>query len=117
MSSFWAERLPASGYLNAVTLPASKRGYRKRIFAGSLSTHTGCSSGRRVRAAPFTLHVIHQQDQLPSHVIPLRATKSGVHTKAIPAIQLTGNFIATSVSICPWNTWDQSRAEPENSPV
>src|SRR6266480_4759941 len=115
MSNFSPENPPASGYPNAVTLPAWNRFYGKRISAGSLSTLTGCCLERRDHAAPFTLRVIHQRGQRPSLGIPTPAAKSGVLTKAIPAIQLTGNFIATSVSICPWNIWGRLRAEPENS--
>ena len=62
-----------------------------------------CSLERRAHAAPFTLPVIRQRGRRPSHAIPKPAAKSGVRTKAILAIQLTGMFIATSVSICPWN--------------
>src|SRR5881397_315801 len=41
-----------------------------------------------------------QRGRRPSHAIPKPAAKSGVRTKAILALQLTGIFIATSVSIC-----------------
>src|SRR4029450_13082145 len=99
MSNFSADSPMDSGYRNAVMLPVWNLLYRKRIFAGSFSTHTGCSLERRVQADPFTLPVIHQQGRPPSHVIRTPAAKFGVHTKAIPAIQLTGNFIVTSVSI------------------
>src|SRR6185503_12417097 len=97
MSNFSAENPLDSGYPNAVTLPAWNRFYRKRIFGGSLSTHTVCSLERRAQAAPFTLPVIPQRGQRPSHAIPTLAARSGVRAKAIPAIQLTGIFIATSV--------------------
>src|SRR4029453_1794681 len=117
MSNFSVERPPDSGYPNAVTLPAWNRFYRKQIFAGSLWTRTVCFLERRARVARFTLPVIHQRDQRPSHAIPTPAAKSGVRAKAIPATLLTGNFIATSVSIFPWNIWGRSRGEPENSPV
>ena len=117
MLKFSVERPPDSGYPNAVTLPVWNRVYGKRIFAGSLSTHTVCFLERRAHAARFTLPVIHQRGQRPSHAIPAQAAKSGVRTKAILAIQLTGIFIATSVSISPWNIWGRSRGEPENSPV
>src|SRR6266436_4435147 len=108
---FSAKRPPDSGYPNAVTLPVWNRVYGRRIFAGSLSTHTVCSLERRARAARFTLPVIHQRGQRPSHAIPAQAAKSGVRTKAILATQLTGIFIATSVSIFPWNIWGRSRGE------
>src|SRR2546423_14527537 len=117
MSSFSVERPPDSGYPNAVTLPVWNRVYGRRISAGSFSTHTVCSLECRAHAAPFTLPVIHQRGQRPSHAIPTPAAKSGVHAKAIPATLLTGIFIATSVSIFPWNIWGRSRGEPENSPV
>src|SRR5215470_5307922 len=100
MSKFSAKRPPDSGYRSAVTLPVWSRFYRKQIFAGSLSTHTGYSSEHRDRADVFTLPVIHQRGQRLSHVIPTPAAESGAHTKAIPAIPPTGIFIATSVSIC-----------------
>ena len=58
-----------------------------------------------------------QRGRRPSHAIPKPAAKSGVRAKAIPATVLTGIFIATSVSIFPWNIWGRSRGEPENSPV
>src|SRR6476660_5535896 len=117
MSNFSVDSPPVSGYPNAVTLPVWNRVYGKRIFAGSLSTHTVYFLERRARAAPFTLPVIHRQGQRPSHAIPAQAAKSGVRTKDILAIQLTGIFIATSVSISPWTIWGRSRGEPENSPV
>src|SRR6476646_10417209 len=116
MSNFSVERPPDYGYPNAVTLPAWNRCYRKRISAGSLSTLTVCFLERHAHAVPFTLPVSHQRARRPSHAIPTPAAKSGVRTKAILAIPLTGNFIATSVSICPWNIWDRSHGEPENSP-
>src|SRR6516164_3250601 len=117
MSNFSAERPPDSGYPNAVTLPVWNRFCRKRISAGLLSTHTACSLEHRARAALSTLLAIHQWDRRRSHAIPTPAAKSGARTKAIPAIQLIGIFIATSVLIFPWNIWDRSRAEPENSPA
>src|SRR5438552_16741091 len=117
MRKFSAERPPDSGHPNAVTLPAWNRFYRKRISAGSLSTLTVCFLERRAHAARFTLPVIHQRGQRPSHAIPTPAAKSGVREKAIPATLLTGIFIATSVSIFPWKIWGRSRGEPENSPV
>src|SRR5438067_9382704 len=92
MWKFLAKRPPDSGYPNAVTLPAWNRFYKKRISAGSLSTHMACSLERRAHAAPFTLPVIHQRGQRPSHAIPAQAAKSGVRTKAILAIQLTGKI-------------------------
>src|SRR5262245_65053093 len=117
MSNFSVESQTDSGYRNAVMLPAWNQFYKKRIFAGSLSTHTACSSEHRARADPFTARVIHQRGQRLSHAILTPAAKSGVRTKAILAIQRTGNFIATLVSICPWNIWDRLRAKPENSPA
>ena len=39
------------------------------------------------------------RDRSRSPAIPIQADKSGVQTKVIPVIQLTGNFIATSVLI------------------
>src|SRR5436309_12985670 len=116
MSNFSPENPPDSGYPNAVTPPLWSPLYKKPIFDGSLSTHTVCFLERRAHAAPFTLPVIHQRGRRPSHAIPTPAAKSGVRAKAIPAIQLIGTFIATSVSICPWNIWDRSRGEAENSP-
>src|ERR1700749_4748558 len=114
MSNFSAENPPDSGYPSVPTLPVWNPCYRKRIFTGSLWTLTDCSLERRGHAVLSMLPVIHQRGQQDSHAIPKPAAESGVRTKAIPATQLTGNFIATSVSICPWNIWDQSRAEPEN---
>src|SRR3954451_20709100 len=114
MSNFLAERHPDSGYPNPVTLPGCNGFYRKRIFAGLLSTLMGCSLEPRPQAAPFTVPVIHQQGQLHSDAITLRAVKPRVHTKATPAIQFTVNFIATSVSICPWKICNLSQGEPEN---
>ena len=116
MSKCSAKSPPDSGCPNALTFLVWNRFYKKRIFAGSLSTLTVCSLERRAHAAPFTRPVIREQDQQPSHAIPTRAAKSGVLTKDIREIPLTGIFIATSVSIFPWNIWDRSRAEPENSP-
>src|SRR6267154_3501601 len=114
---FSARSPPDSGYPNAVTLPVWNRVYGRRIFAGSLSTHTVCFLERRAHAARFTLPVTHQRGQRPSHVIPAQAAKSGVRTKAILPILHTGIFNATAVSISPWNIWGRSRGEPENSPV
>src|SRR5712691_10587222 len=101
MWKFSTKRPPGSGYPNAVTLSVWNRVYGRRIFAGSLSTHTVCFLERRARAAPLTRPVIHQRGQRPSHAIPAQAAKYGVRTKAILAILLTGIFIATSVSIFP----------------
>src|SRR4030095_3945281 len=106
MSNFSAESPMDSGYPNAVTLQVCNRFYGKRIFAGSLSTHTVCSLECRAHVAPFTLLVIHQRGQRPSHAIPTPAGRFGVRTKAIRAIRPTGNFIGTSVSIFRWNIWD-----------
>src|SRR3954469_626067 len=115
MSNSSAESPPAVGYLNALTLRAWNRFCGKQIFAGSLSTHMDCFLELRARAARFTLRVIPQQGRPVSHVIPKPAAECGVPTKAIPAIQLIGIFIAISASICPWNVWDRPRAAPENS--
>src|SRR6059058_5842925 len=49
--------------------------------------------------------------------IAIQAGRSGVRTKAIPAIRLTVNFIATSVSISRWSIWAQSHAEAEDLPA
>src|SRR4029077_944080 len=117
MSNFFPESPPDSGYRNVVTLPVWNRFYRKRIFAGSLSTHTACFLECRFHVAPFTLPVIHRRGQPRLHVIPRPAGKFGARRVAILAIQLIGIFIATLVSICPCNIWDRSRAEPENSPA
>src|SRR4029453_330197 len=117
MSNFSAERPPDSGYPNAVTLPVWNRFYRKRIFAGSLSMRMGWRAEDRDRAARFMLRVILQLGRPPLHVIPTRTGKFGTRRVVILAIQLIGIFIAISVSICPWNIWDRSRAEPENSPA
>src|SRR3954452_24849087 len=114
MSNSSAESLPAFGYLNVLTLPGCNRFYGKQIFVGSLSTHMDCSLELRARAAPFTLRVIPRQGRPVSHAIPKPAAECGVPTKAIPAIQLIGIFIAISASICPWNIWDRPRAAPEN---
>src|SRR5215831_17822666 len=59
MLNFLAETPMDSGYPNAVTLPVWNRFYRKRISAGSLSTHTVCSLEDRARVAQYTLPVIH----------------------------------------------------------
>src|SRR3954465_15011479 len=115
MSNPAGGRPPAFGYLNALTLPGWNRFCGKQIFAGSLSTHMDCSLELRARAAPFTLRVIPQQGRPVSHAIPKPAAECGVPTKAIPAIQLIGIFIAISASICPWNIWDRPRVAPENS--
>src|SRR4029453_15899254 len=117
MSNSLADSPMDSGYPNAVMLVVWNLLYRKQIFAGFVSMHTGCPSEHRARADPFTLPVIRQRGHrlLPA-TLP-SANKSGVRAQVIPAIQLTGIFIATSVSICPWNIWDRWRAEPENSPV
>src|SRR5215813_7811064 len=117
MLNFLAETPMDSGYPNAVTLPVWNRFYRKRISAGSLSTHTVCSLEDRARVAQYTLPVIHPPGRRLSHAIPMPAARSGVRGKAIRAIQLTGIFIETSVSIYPWNIWDRSRVERENSPA
>src|SRR5439155_18849517 len=117
MSNFSAQSPMDTGYPRAVTLLVGKGFYRKRIFAGSFSTHTDCSLEHRAPAALFMLPDIHQGGRRPSHAIPTSAAKSGVRTKAIPAIQLTGNFIETSVSICRWSIWDRSRVEPGNFPA
>src|SRR5262245_52983923 len=106
-----------SGYPNAVTLLTWNRFYRKRISAGSSSTHTAYCSEHRARVAPFTLPAIHQRGRRLSPAIPKPVAKSGAHRKVIQAIRYTGNFIATSVSICQWNIWDRSRVEPDNSPA
>src|SRR5215469_7630140 len=115
MSNFLAENPSDSGYPNAVTRRAWNQFYGMRIFAGSLSRLMGWRLENRDRAARFMPRVTLQPGRPPLHVIPTRAAKIGVRTKAILAIQLIGIFIATSVSICPWNIWDLSRAEPENS--
>ena len=47
----------------------------------------------------------------------MQADKCGAQTKVIRVIQLTGNFIATSVLICQRNIWDPLHAEAENSPA
>src|SRR5215470_20160030 len=98
MLNFLAETPMDSGYPNAVTLPVWNRFYRKRISAGSLSTHTACSLEDRARVAPYTLPVIRRQGQQSSHVIRTPAAKSGVPKKGIPAIQVTVIFTETSVS-------------------
>src|SRR5262245_42967436 len=117
MSNFSAQSPMDSGYPNALTLPVSTLLYSKRTFAGSLSTHTVCCSEHRARADQFTRRAIHQRGQRLSRAIPTPAARSGVRTKVILAIQLTGNSIATSVSTYLWNIWDRSRAERENSPA
>src|SRR5215468_12215142 len=117
MSIFLGDNPMDSGYPNAVMLPGWNQFYRKRIFAGSLSTHTACSSEHRARVDPFTALVIHQRGQRLSHAIPTPAAKCGVRMGATLAIQRTGNFIATLVSICRWNIWGRSAAESENSPA
>src|SRR4030095_10302329 len=114
MSSSLEENPMDSGYPNAAMLPGWNQCYRRRIFAGSLSTHTACSSEHRARVGPFTAHVIRQRGQRFSHAIPTPAAKCGVRMRATLAIQRTEIFTATLVSICPWNIWDRLRAEREN---
>src|ERR1700745_1583119 len=100
MSKLSAQSPQDSGYPNAVTLRVWNRFYRKRIFAGSLSTHTGCCLEKRARPALSSLPATPQQDRPRSHAIPTPAAKSGVHKEATQELQFTGNFIATLVSIC-----------------
>src|SRR5207253_9243076 len=117
MSNFSAQSPMDSGYPSAVTLLVWNGFYRKRIFAGSFSTHTDCSLERRAPAALFMLPVIHQGARRPSHGIPRPAPKPGGRPKATLATHLTGNFIGTPVSIGPWNMWARAEAERENSKV
>ncbi len=109
-AGFW---LPECGYARGL----------ESMSTGSESSLVRC---RRTRfalwnAAPMLLHLrsllYTSGASRLSHAIPTLAAESGVLKKAIPAIRLIEIFIATSGSICPWNIWDQSRAEPENFPA
>src|SRR5262245_32091898 len=106
-----------SGYPNAVTLPVWNRFYKKQISGGSFWMHTVCSLEGRAHVAQYTHRVLHLPGRRPSRAIATPAAKSGVPTKGILAIRPTGIFTETSVSICPWNIWDRSHAERENSPA
>src|SRR5437762_1080296 len=117
MSSFSVKSLMVFGYPNAPTPPVWNRCCKKRMFAGSFSTHTACCLENRARAARFTPPVTHHRDRRHLRATRMQVGRSGARTKAIREIQLIGNFIATLVLIFPCNTWDQSRAEQENFPV
>src|ERR1041385_176733 len=116
MWTYSAQSLPDFGYPNAAIHLVSNVLYRKPISDGLCSMHMDCSLQNRARAVLFMRPVIHQRDRSPSPGIPMQGDKAGVQTKVIRVIQLTGNFIATSVLICQRNIWGPLRAEAENSP-
>src|SRR5437870_2788217 len=105
------------GCQNVLTRGAWKQSSMKRIFAGSFSTHTACYLENRNRAARFMPPVIRRLGRRRLRGTLTQVGKFGARTKVIRAIQFTGNFIATSVSIFPRNIWDQSDAGAENSPA
>src|SRR5205814_10508881 len=89
----------------------------ERIVGGSFWTDTVCYLGHLARVGRFRRPVIRLRARGRLRGTLTRAGKSGERTKLIRAIQLTENFIATLVSITPWNTWDQSHAGAENFPA
>src|SRR5207253_5336432 len=97
MSTYSAQSPPDFGYPNAATHLVSNVLYRKPISDGLCSMHTDCSLQNRARAVLSMRPVIHHRDRPPSPGIPMQADKCGAQTKVIRVIQLTGNFIATSV--------------------
>jgi hypothetical protein len=72
---------------------------------------TACCLENRARASRFMRPATHLRGLPLLRATVTQADKSGARMKDIREIQLIGNFIATPVSIFPWNIWGRLRAE------